>query len=261
MMAYMPAKVLPALLPFITLPIYTSPFSPERFGRYVLAYGFSEFLLAATSTGLATGAVRFYTGYRLEGRLGQYFGALFTNIAGVTLVAALLGGIGLTLARQLIPSDLYPLLWAAILAFSAQAWFITLMQALRAQEHSRLYSVFEVSARYLAVAISLGFVLLARTGPIGLILGEALGMTLIALPLALVVLRGTHLDLRRPDREATRRLGPMPGRSPSATSPSGACACLTATCCSSCVAAPTSGSTPLPSTLLPAPSTCSSRCA
>ena len=45
MLAYLPAKALPALAAFITVPIYTRLFPPNEFGNYVLATAAAEFLL------------------------------------------------------------------------------------------------------------------------------------------------------------------------------------------------------------------------
>ncbi|MHB0875982.1 MAG: lipopolysaccharide biosynthesis protein [Anaerolineae bacterium] len=202
---YLPAKILPALLPFITLPVFTAAFAPAEYGQYVLAYGVSDFLMAATSTGLATGAVRFYTSYRLKSHVGSYFGALFATLSTVVAAAAALAVLVLLMLRPYVSPVLYELLWAALLLFVVNGWFVTLMQTLRAQERSRLYSTLEVGARYLGAALSLLLVLRFHTGPVGLLLGESLGMGTVLVPLFLLSTRGARPAFNAETRVAGRQ--------------------------------------------------------
>ena len=73
LLTYLPARALPALAAFITVPIYTHLFSPAEFGNYVLAVAAAEFLLLATVTGFGQAAVRFFSAYQLRSGLSSYF--------------------------------------------------------------------------------------------------------------------------------------------------------------------------------------------
>lgn len=205
MAGYLPAKLLPALLPFVTLPVYTAAFDPATYGLYVLAYGAADFLMAATSTGLATGAMRFYTTYRLQGRMGQYFGALYATLATVVATAVALSVALLLVLRPLVAPDLYRLLQAAVLLFVANGWFVALMQTVRARERSRLYSALEVGARYVGAALSLTMVLALRTGPVGLFWGETIGICLAIVPMLLLNARDARPTLGADTRAAVGR--------------------------------------------------------
>ena len=69
LLTYLPAKALPALAAFITVPIYTRLFSPDQFGNFALAVAASELLLLGTATGFGQAAVRFFSAYQLKSRL------------------------------------------------------------------------------------------------------------------------------------------------------------------------------------------------
>ena len=69
LLTYLPAKALPALAAFITVPIYTRLFSPDQFGNYVLAVAAAEFLLLAAIEGFGQGAIRFFSAYQRRSSL------------------------------------------------------------------------------------------------------------------------------------------------------------------------------------------------
>jgi O-antigen/teichoic acid export membrane protein len=193
LLAYLPAKILPALTAFITVPIFTRLFTPDQYGQYMLAFGVSEFLLASTCTGFAAAAVRFYPKYWLEANLARYFSTLFASISGVTLITACVGTIALVLIRPLLPSALHSLMWVAIAVFIANGFFLTLMHILRAQEKPHYYTVFEVLSRFGTVALSLVLIIGMGFNVNGLLWGQFLALALPLLPLFWITTRETSL--------------------------------------------------------------------
>lgn len=203
LLTYLPAKLLPSITPFITVPVYTHLFSPDEFGRYVLAFGVSELLMAATITGFASGAVRFFVAYKRQGNLSTYFAAMFISfLVMVTAGALVCSGLLLALKPRISP-QLYPILWVAIPTFAASSLSELLMNILRAQERRRSYSAFEMLNRGGTVAFSLLLVLVFDVGVAGLLWGQCIMLALTALPLiwlttrelggAQIVVSPTHL--------------------------------------------------------------------
>jgi O-antigen/teichoic acid export membrane protein len=142
LLAYLPAKALPALAAFITVPIYTRLFSPAEFGSYVLAVAAAELLLLVVIEGFGLGAIRFYSTYQRRSGLSSYFAVVFGSVGLITLVATAASAGILATIRSLIPSDLYLLLWAALALFVVSACFTTLTNVPGARK-SLWYSVFE----------------------------------------------------------------------------------------------------------------------
>jgi O-antigen/teichoic acid export membrane protein len=102
------------------------------------------------------------------------------------------GGI-LVVFRSLIPSDLYPLLWAAIALFVANACFTTLTDVLRGQEKSRWYTVIWISHHYGGVIFGLILVLVFKVGIGGLIWGQTLALLLLIMPLVWLTTRSVAI--------------------------------------------------------------------
>jgi len=193
LLKYLPGKALPALAGFITVPIYTRLFSPDQFGNYILALAAAEFLLLATITGIGQGAVRFFSAYQGRSDLPSYFAVMFGSAGLIALLAAAASAGLLVMFRSLIPSDLYPLLWAALALFVASACFTMLMEVLRGQEQSGWYSFFWTSQHYGAVIFGLILVLVFRMGIGGLIWGQTLALLLPIIPLVRLTTRSVAI--------------------------------------------------------------------
>ena len=193
LLTYLPAKALPALASFITVPIYTRLFSPDQFGNYVLAIAAAEFLLLGTITGFGQGAVRFFSAHKRRSSLSSYFAVILGSVGLITLLAATASAGILVIFRSLIPSDLYPLLWAAIALFVVSACFTTLMDVLRGQEEGRWYSVIWIGQSYGGIIFGLILVLVFKTGVGGLIWGQMLGLLLPIIPLVWLTTRSVAI--------------------------------------------------------------------
>lgn len=204
--SYLPAKVLPAVTPFITVPIFTRQFSPDQYGTYMLAFGLAELLLAATCSGFAAGAIRFYAMYDRAGALSNYFAALLTSIIAAILAASGLAALALALGRSAIAPDLYSLLWIALLTYMVNAWYTGLMHVLRAQERSRWYTAFEIATRYGTVALSLALIFGLKAGVEGLLWGQFLTLLLVAGPLYRLATRGLDVRMLAPSPDAVHRM-------------------------------------------------------
>ncbi len=192
LLTYLPAKVLPSITPFITVPIYTHLFSPDEFGWYVLAFGISELLMAATITGFASGAVRFFVDFKKQGKLKTYFAAMMVSFVIMVAAGALVSGGALLALRTTLSADLYRILWVAIPTFAATSLSELLMTIIRAQERSRAFSFYEMLNRGGTVVISLVLVLVFGMGVEGLLWGQCIIMALTAIPLTWLIVR--HLD-------------------------------------------------------------------
>jgi O-antigen/teichoic acid export membrane protein len=203
---YLPAKTLPALAAFITVPIYTRLFSPDQYGRYVLAVAAAEFLLLGTTTGFGQGAVRFFSAYQLKSDLSKYFVTVFGSVGLITLAAAAASAGVLVIFRSNIPSDLYPLLWAAVVLYVVSACNVTLMDVLRGQERSRWYSVIWIIQCYGGIIFGLILVLVFGVDIGGLIWGQTLGLLLPIIPLVWLTTGSVAIRSADFDRSDFRQL-------------------------------------------------------
>lgn len=194
LLTYLPAKVLPSITPFLTVPIYTHLFSPDVYGHYVLAFGISELLLAATITGFASGAVRFFVAFKQDGKLKSYFAAILISFLVMVAAGSLISGASMLALKSTLSADLYRILWVAIPTYAATALSELLMTIIRAQERSRVYSVFEILNRVGTVVLSLVLVLVFDAGVEGLLWGQAIMMALTSVPLIYLLAQALEND-------------------------------------------------------------------
>lgn len=206
LLTYLPARALPALAGFITIPIYTRLFSPDEFGYYVLAVAASDFLLLATITGFGQAAIRFFSAYQLRSGLSSYFAAVFASVGLITMFTAATCAAILVLFHPLISSDLYPLLWAALALYITTACFSTLTDILRGQEKSRWYSIIWISQHYGGVVFGLILVLIFEAGIGGLIWGQMLGLLLPIIPLVWLTTRSVTIRPAQLNRSDLKQL-------------------------------------------------------
>jgi len=202
LLIYLPGQALPALAGFITVPIYTHLFPPNQFGNYALAVAASDFLLLGIATGFGQAAVRFFSAYQIKSGLSSYFTVIFGSVALITLVASAVSVGILLIFGSLIPSDLYPLLWAALALFVVTAIYSTLADILRGQEKSHWFTVFSISASFGGIIFGLILVLVFGMGIGGLIWGQTLGLLLLIIPLVWLTTRSVIIrtaDLNRSD--------------------------------------------------------------
>ncbi len=186
---YLPSKVLPALTAFITAPIVTRLLAPADFGNYALAVGVYDFLFALACSGLGAGAVRFYSAYKARGQLRPFFFVL-----GVSLLSAIAGGCAAALLvlawlGNRLPGDLRPLLRISVLVFVVQAAYLVLLQVVRAQERSKLYTTFELLTNYGSLALGLLLLGVWGWGASGMLWGTFIAFGAATAILPLLVLR------------------------------------------------------------------------
>lgn len=181
LLTYLPGQALPALAAFITVPIYTRLFLPKDYGNFLLAVTVTEFLLLATTTGFGQAAVRFYSAFRLKTGLSSYFSIVITSLALITVIVVCVYTSILIIFKNLIPVDIYSLLWAALAFFVVSAWFATLSDVLRGQEKSKWFSLFSIIQSFGGILFGLLLVLQFKIGIVGLIWGQVLGL-LIPIP-------------------------------------------------------------------------------
>ncbi len=202
LLTYLPGKALPALAAFITVPIYTRLFSPAEFGNYALATAATEFLLLGTATGFGQAAVRFFSAYQLKSSLSRYFIVVFGSVGLITLAAAAAGAGILLIFPALVSTELYTLLWDALILYVVSACNATLMDILRSQEKGRLYSSIYTGQTYAGIIFGLILVLVFGMNIRGLIWGQTLGLLLPIIPLIWLVTRSVTIraaDLDRSD--------------------------------------------------------------
>ena len=166
---YIVAKVIPGLMAFMALSVYTHLLSPEQYGVYTLIFTAAMFVNATLFNWLPVGMIRFWPG-------GTYSEAVFISTMGVlyrylALVILLL----LVITLFIVDAKNYPYVWAGLIllcGFAYQKFGLTLKSA---QLEPNSYAVMIISYSVLALVFgaSLAYV---GWGPLGVLIGVAAGL-------------------------------------------------------------------------------------
>src|SRR5690554_2891384 len=86
---YLPSKFIPAIIGLISLPIYTSIFSPTDYGLYSMIVSLVGLISSICAGWLSHSALRYYDEYKVENKEKEYFSTLFATLFAVYFFACL----------------------------------------------------------------------------------------------------------------------------------------------------------------------------
>jgi len=178
--AYLPGTVLPALLSFLFLFVFTRIFDPAQFGQYSLVLSVVGMLTVATAKWLETGINRYLAAAVDDAAASRVaHGAIlgFAAVALVIIVSGLVLGSLLHLSPSwtgfLLPATLF---WAGLTIYEP------LSVVFQAQMRPAAYSTLQLARSVLRLGLGLLLVLLVARSPIYLLWGEALSLLLLIVP-------------------------------------------------------------------------------
>lgn len=166
----MPAQVIPAVLGFLVIPVYTRLFTPEEYGNYSLALATVSMFAIFTYMWLQNSTLRFFSHYRNKNELGTFYTTTFfylgTTIVIISLLICVLAWLRI-LSGFLLD---YTLVIAGLLI--STSLFMTLLTILRSDRRANYVSLFSCIAEVMTVAIALALIFAFHMGVIALLLGE-----------------------------------------------------------------------------------------
>jgi O-antigen/teichoic acid export membrane protein len=178
--AYLPGTILPALLSFLFLFLFTRIFDPTDFGRYSLVLSVVGMLTVGTAKWLETGINRYLAAADddVAARRVAHGATLgFAAAALVIMVSGLLLGSLLHLpaawAGFLLPATLF---WAGLTVYEP------LSVVFQAQLRPGAYSSLQLARSALRLGLGLLLVLWIARSPVYLLWGEALSLLLLIVP-------------------------------------------------------------------------------
>ena len=166
---YVLAKVVPGIMAFVALSVYTHLLTPQEYGIYTLMFSAALFLHSALFNWLPVGAMRFWPGGTFSDKafistLGVLYFRLFVPI--VILVLALFFILG---------ADYYPQISSGFLLLAGFTVLVIGQQLLSAQMMPGRYALMTICYAILALTLGSSMAYFGY-GPIGVVLGTAVGM-------------------------------------------------------------------------------------
>ncbi|MBJ7458414.1 MAG: oligosaccharide flippase family protein [Thermoleophilaceae bacterium] len=204
--AYTASSVLAKLIALFTLPIYTKYISPSEFGQVEIIATTVIVLSILFRLGAIEALLRFYFlndkyDPRQVVRTG-FWGLTITTTAGVLICFALAGPLAALLLRDAPGAD--ALVQIAIVWFWFATFYELLMALFRVEEKAGSYALASITNVLITVPLSLWFVIGQDMEAKGLVLGNAIGTSVVVTGLMIL-----HFAAGRIPKPGLPLAGPM----------------------------------------------------
>lgn len=152
---YLPAKVVPAIVGFASIAVFTRFLSPEQYGIFVLVITGVRILSATAFSWLERSTLRFFEDYRLNNLLPNLISTNLTFlVVSATIVSMVLFCVTWIL-EPFLESKLLPALRIGVIVLvttSFSSFFMSVIRASRQSIRFSLYANFESLGRFLLAA-------------------------------------------------------------------------------------------------------------
>lgn len=166
---YVPQVILPAILAFISVPIYTKLFDPSAYGNLYIAKAALN-LLDRCSNWIGASLTRYYNEYIKTQSLSE----MLTSIIKANVLLAALTTIPMLLLLKMmqLDSELKRLLQIGIVLFAFTPTGNVLRNTLRMERRINLHTIFIVSRNVFSFILSLVLIYKLKLGIESILLGE-----------------------------------------------------------------------------------------
>jgi O-antigen/teichoic acid export membrane protein len=172
-LAYMPALLIPGLVNFLALALYTRLLSAEAYGRYAFVLALVVSVKMVGFEWLRLGLFRFFQGAQRDGRLPMLLSTTMVGFLIISLLVSLVWVAVLSLIR--IDEELRSVLWLGLPLLLIWGLFEQILQISRAAIAPARYGLLSASRAVLCLGASLCFIRVLGQGESGLMLGLILG--------------------------------------------------------------------------------------
>lgn len=167
---YVPAKVVPGLINFSALLIFTRIFTTEDYGNYYLALTAITVMGIIGSRWLIESVARFYAQFELRNDLDRFFSTIVYSfsLSSILIIGFAAGGI--IILQGKISNELTPFLWIGILVYLTTSIYSIFLFTLRASLQAKSFSLYEIIFSAGKLGLALIIVYLFKLGAISLLI-------------------------------------------------------------------------------------------
>lgn len=182
---YVPAKVVPGIINFSALLIYTRIFTTQDYGNFYLTMAFVSVLSILGSIWLTESVIRFYAQFELRKDLDTFFSTIVYSfiLSTLLILGVAVGGIFLFTGK--ISADLLPFFSVGIIVYSTSSIYSILLYTLRAALKAKTFAFCEILLSVGKVGLTLLIVFLFKMGAISLLIS----IILIQIPLVVFLFK------------------------------------------------------------------------
>ncbi|MDY6933074.1 MAG: polysaccharide biosynthesis C-terminal domain-containing protein [Spirochaetota bacterium] len=178
---YIPARIVPGIVGFISIPIITRLFPPKEYGYYSLAITTISIFITVTGW-ISMSTIRFYPAFERENKVNQFLWNIFWSAIISTFSLTVIFVIFILFIKTYIPLQLYFLLLAGAGFFAVCSIYNVFLSILSAQRKIIWFSGFSVWRSIMSLSLGLLFIFIFKTNIEGLFYGMILSIVIV-LPL------------------------------------------------------------------------------
>lgn len=183
MLRYVPSKVVPAMVNFIGLLVFTHIFSAEDYGNYFIVLATISVMTIIGSNWVTNSVIRFYPEFKLKHDLDRLFtNTIFAFIICNSIILSLYL-FGFFLLKTQLPQQLIPFLSLGTFVYLSSAIYFVLLYFLRASLQATAFSICEIIYSVGKFVLALVLVFFFKMGAISLLWG----MLLMSIVLSLLI--------------------------------------------------------------------------
>lgn len=176
---YVPAKVVPAVVNFAGLVIFTHILSPEDYGNYFIALTTISVMTIMGSDWIATSVIRFYPEFKLKQDLDRFFANVVFAFVICNMLLLPIFGLAFLVLKARVPPVLISMLGVGMLAYLSSAAYLVLLYFLRASLQASAFSVSEIIFSSGKFGLALLLIFLLKVGAVSLLWGTVLVSTFL----------------------------------------------------------------------------------
>ena len=191
---YLPTKIVPALLAFISIPIFTRLLGVENYGVLALIMVFVTLSTTLISNWISSPIIRFLPKYQRLKKQRIFISTLSSTIWLLTLILSLI----IFSVLIIFKSKFSGLFFNLLLIATGQIFFISVFNCFnaffRADRKPRIYTLYIMISSSSSLILSIIFLYLGW-GPRGVIIGNIIPAIILSIVITIQIFKNFHLNL------------------------------------------------------------------
>lgn len=176
---YAPGTIIPAIISFMSIIIFTRIFGAKEYGQYSLVIGIATLIIAILSQWVQQSINRYLSVAKQDAQKALIKDTLAIILVGITLIIIIVSIVSLPILLWLLPKEWLPFILPCVIFILGGSLFGPLIVILQAEMRASEYTWFTLSNAILKFLIALGIVLFLTREAAGLLWGVALAYLIL----------------------------------------------------------------------------------
>jgi len=168
---YAIARIIPSLLGFVAIIIYTRILSPEEYGLYILVITIISIVTAISFEWLNKSILRYFEESKKNKKLSEFISTIFGTLFATVATSLILWYIAIYLLQNHFSNTFFSMLKIGGLILISQGIYTFILSVKQSSQKSHEYGVYSILNSLGKLLIAIFFISILHFGPIGILLG------------------------------------------------------------------------------------------